>query len=118
VVLALIGCCGLARCATAARPAAGPTGQSKLVFIGREGKLQYQPDAGGNTIPDFSNCGYRGGGVTLPDVPVKATVDFKIESSQDDTRRIQTAIDQVATLVPDKDGIRGAVLLKRGSYHI
>ena len=46
---------------------------------------------------------------------MKATVEFKPDSSQDDTRRIQDAIDRVSKLPADKNGIRGAVLIRRGS---
>lgn len=92
-------------------------GQSKLVSVGKDGKLQYTPDAAGNTIPDFSNCGYMGGGVAFPDVAVKATVRPE-KDSKDDTRRIQDAIDAVAKMPADAHGLRGAVLLTKGTYRI
>ena len=47
---------------------------SKLVYPGPDGRLVYVPDEKGNIIPDFSHCGYMGGGVALPDVPVVLTV--------------------------------------------
>ena len=37
-----------------------------MVAIGPDGTLIYAKDARGNRIPDFSRCGYMGGGVTLP----------------------------------------------------
>ena len=37
---------------------------SRLIHPGADGKLVYVADAWGNTIPDFSNCGYAGGGVS------------------------------------------------------
>ena len=40
------------------------------VALGTDGRLQYQPDDFGNTIPDFSLAGYRNGGVALPEAPV------------------------------------------------
>src|SRR5262245_40998399 len=92
-------------------------GGAKLVLRGAGGKLRYTPDEDGNVIPDFSNCGYRGGGVKLPDAPVKAQVSPDPKSS-DDTARIQKAIDLVSKLPPGKDSLRGAVLLKRGRYRI
>src|SRR4051812_26002016 len=92
-------------------------GQSKLVSTGKDGKLQYSPDAAGNTIPDFSNCGYMGGGVAFPDVAVKVTVRPE-KDAKDDTRRIQEAIDAVAKMPADARGIRGAVLLAKGTYRI
>lgn len=90
---------------------------SKLVCPGPEGKLRYTPDENGNTIPDFSNCGYHGGGVRIPDVAVKATVSPQPDS-KDDTARIQNAINEVGKMPRDGNGFRGAVLLKRGQYRI
>jgi len=96
--------------------------------IGEDGKLEYVPDQQGNLIPDFSRAGYMGGGVKLPDVPVKMTLEPRPgmeralamsppEAGQgDDTERIQAAIDKVSAMPLDKDGFRGAVLLKSGLY--
>src|SRR5256885_1285860 len=64
-------------------------------------------------IMDFSPAGYMGGGVALPDVPVRRTVEPS--GGDDDTARIQAAIDAVAAL-PLTDGVRGAVLLAPGVY--
>src|SRR5687767_540460 len=100
-------------------PTGGPSfdskAESKLVRAGKNGKLIYLPDKEGNTIPDFSNCGFKGGGVALPQVAVKRVVSA---GDGDDGARIQQAIDGVAALAPDRDGIRGAVLLKKGRYEI
>jgi hypothetical protein len=63
-------------------------------------------------LPDFSNCGYGGGGVPLPDVPVRASL--KPESG-DATARIQAAIDKLAA---QSEKQRGALLLARGQYEI
>jgi hypothetical protein len=94
-------------------------GQSKLVFSGPDGKLKYEPDENGNTVPDFSNCGYMGGGVAIPDAPVKVTLEpMATNREADDTARIQKAIDDVSTMPLVKSGLRGAVLLKRGTYRI
>src|SRR5687768_13524595 len=84
--------------------------RSKLAFVGPDGKLQYAADADGDTIPDFSNCGYMGGGVAFPDVPAKATLKPETDA-KDDTPRIQQAIDAVARMPADEKGLRGAVLL-------
>jgi len=102
------------------------------VHLGEDGKLVYTPDERGNLIPDFSRCGYMGGGVKIPDVPVKITLEprdsmpkelaeFDPENPAaagegDDTERIQKAIDDVSAMPLDKNGFRGAVLLKRGVY--
>ncbi len=85
------------------------------VYPGEDGRLVYEPDERGNTIPDFSNCGYRGGGVPLPDVPVRVTLE---PEEGDDGDRIQAAIDQVSEMPLDDDGFRGAVLLGAGEYQI
>jgi hypothetical protein len=104
----------------AAAPVVGSAGQlpdnySKLVYPGKNGRLIYTPDRNGNTIPDFSNCGFMAGGVALPEVRVAATVK---PGNSNDAVTIQSAIDMVSHLPPDKNGFRGTVLLKRGTYKI
>ena len=89
---------------------------SKLVYPGPDGRLVYVPDEKGNIIPDFSHCGYMGGGVALPDVPVVLTVHPQIQG--DDTARLQAAIDDVSARVLGANGFRGTLLLKRGKYRI
>jgi len=102
------------------------------VHLGEDGKLVYTPDERGNKIPDFSRCGYMGGGVKLPDVPVKITLEPRegmpkeletydpenpvLLDAADDAPRIQKAIDEVSAMPLDENGFRGAVLLKRGVY--
>lgn len=75
-----------------------------------------KPDPFGNRIPDFSLAGYRNGGVALPVAPVI----IKLQPSpgaDDDTGRIQAAINKVAQLQPRAaDGVKGAVLLDRGTF--
>jgi hypothetical protein len=74
------------------------------------------PDAFGNVIPDFSRAGYRGGGVALPAAAVVEPLRPDAAGG-DDTARIQAAIDRVATRpARAADGLRGAVLLRRGAY--
>lgn len=95
--------------------------ESTLVYEGADGHLTYKTYANEgqtnsvNIIPDFSHCGYMGGGVTIPDVPVATTL-----SSQDgdDTQMIQDAIDHVSSLSPDANGFRGTVLLTAGRYQV
>ncbi len=89
---------------------------SKLVYPGPDGRLVYVPDEKGNIIPDFSHCGYMGGGVALPDVPVAMTV--QPQAGGDDTARLQAAIDDVSARALDANGFRGTLLLKRGKYRI
>lgn len=90
-----------------------------LVHLGRDGKLVYVPHANvgetnkDNVIPDFSHCGYKGGGVRIPDVPVKIVIEPK---EGPDRVRIQEAIDKVSKMPLDENGFRGAVLIKAGTY--
>src|SRR4051794_37792459 len=97
----------------AASDAGGPQGcahllddarpESEWVHVGTDGKLAYKPlGPKGDRIMDFSYAGYRGGGVALPDMPVKETVS---PSGADDTAAINDAIVRVSKL-PLTDGIR------------
>ena len=69
----------------------------------------------GDTIPDFSNAGYRAGSVAIPDVPAVATLS---PAPGDNTARIQQAVDAVAARPMGADGFRGALLLASGVYPI
>lgn len=100
---------------TAMNPAALPSGQSSIAYMGPDGKLVYVPDYKGNRVIDFSNAGYMGGGVQIPDVQARVAVE---PGEGDDTARIQQAIDQVSQMPVGPDGFRGAVLLKKGRYEI
>src|SRR5688572_390673 len=86
---------------------------TSLVYPGIDGKLVYVADSLGNKIPDFSNAGYKGGGVAIPYVPVKIIV---WPVAGDNADNIQAAIDKVSAMPPDIAGFRGAVLLKMGVY--
>jgi hypothetical protein len=89
--------------------------QSKWVYIGKDGRLEYASDGRGNRIMDFSHAGYKGGGVALPTVRVVRTLQ---PIAGDNTAQIQAAIDHVSGLPREADGFRGAVLLERGSYDV
>ena len=95
--------------------------ESSLVYEGPDGHLVYETYANEgqsnsvNIIPDFSHCGYMGGGVPIPDVPVVTTLSPR---NGDDTQMIQDAIDYVSSLSPDANGFRGAVLLTAGRYQV
>lgn len=93
------------------------TWQSNLVKMDTiTGELTYTPDAvSGIRIPDFSRAGYQGGGVPLPDIEVKLTID---PISGDNTDHIQRAIDSVSALPMDSDGFRGALFLNPGVYPV
>ncbi len=89
-------------------------GESRWVSPGADGHLHYKADEFGTTLPDFSAVGYRGGGVALPDTPVRA--ELNPAAPENDTPRIQATLDRVAALPADAKGSRGAVLLRRGTY--
>jgi hypothetical protein len=89
------------------------TVHSQWVYPGHSGKLAYRQLPTGDKIIDFSYAGYGGGGVALPNFPVKKTV---APSGEDDTSAIQTALDDVSKL-PLLHGVRGAVLLASGHFH-
>ncbi|MDI1335345.1 MAG: hypothetical protein PSU94_04095 [Lacunisphaera sp.] len=90
--------------------------QSKLAAVGPDGRLHYTAyTAQGDMLPDFSHCGYGGGGVPLPVAAVRVTLEPHAGDS-DDAPRMQKAIDEVSALPLGTDGLRGAVLLQRGTY--
>ncbi|HLP24344.1 MAG TPA: hypothetical protein VK477_01610, partial [Acidobacteriota bacterium] len=98
-------------------PAAAGGAALAIVRLGPDGKLVYAPyNAEGDTLLDFSHCGYGGGGVRLP----RATERVRLEAtaSGDDTARIQAALDEVAGLPLGPDGLRGAVVLARGAFRV
>jgi hypothetical protein len=87
----------------------------KPIFKDKDGKIGYTPDAQGNRIPDFSFAGYMAGEKTIPIASIKVVVPVK---SGDATLRIQAAINYVSNLPIGKDGLRGAVLLEKGTYEV
>ena len=98
------------------RPSWSEKNFSRLVYPNKDGKLVYTPDEKGNVIPDFSHCGYMGGGVALPDVPVVMTMIPQVEG--DDTKRIQSKIDDLSQKEMNASGFRGTLLFKKGVYRI
>ncbi|ORX92974.1 hypothetical protein K493DRAFT_316268 [Basidiobolus meristosporus CBS 931.73] len=71
-----------------------------------------------DVIPDFSGTGYRAGLAEIPsDIPVVHTISPN-SGGGDDTRRIQEAINTVASKSVDKNGFRGALLLTSGIYRL
>lgn len=103
---------------------------SPLVSMGADGKLQYKAYSGkGDQIMDWSHCGYKNSAVPLPNVPVLETLrpqpgqtfqvgNMAYPQGPDSRNEIQAAIDRVAAAAPDADGIRGAVLLSKGTYYV
>ncbi|WP_438480511.1 hypothetical protein [Oleiharenicola lentus] len=108
----------LTAAALAFLPLVSAGSQSKLVHAGPSGKLVYVPyNEAGDTVLDFSNCGYGGGGVPLPRAEEKIRLTAS-SANDDDTKRIQSALDEVAQLPLDADGFRGAVVLSRGTFRV
>jgi hypothetical protein len=88
--------------------------EGEAVRMGDTGRLVYEEDAMGNRVPDFSSAGYAGGGVSLPVAPVHVV----IAPGENDRARIQAALDFVANMEPDAEGIRGAVQLTSGTFNL
>ena len=97
-----------------ALPAQKP-GEPVVPLSFEKGKLTYTADPAGNRIPDFSYCGYKASEQQIPTLPVKVIVPV---AKGDATRRIQSALDHVASLPMDANGFRGAVLLQKGTYEV
>lgn len=90
--------------------------QSKWVRQNADFSLTYLADEKGNTIPDFSNVGYMGGHIEIPNI--KVVKILKAVENGSSEQLIQNAINEVAKLAPDANGFRGAILLKKGTYLI
>ena len=82
------------------------------VSLDSSGQLVYRRLPRGDRIVDFSYAGYMGGGIPLPRARVVRTL---APSGGDDTAAMQRAIDEVSVM-PIKNGIRGAVVLKPGIF--
>jgi hypothetical protein len=108
-LFALLASCSLF-CASA------PAAPSQWVYFDNTGKLAYQTWGNGNRIMDFSSAGYMGGGVAIPNVGAKITLN-PLSNGADNTQAIQNAINSVAAM-PLVNGIRGAVVLNPGTYNI
>lgn len=83
---------------------------SQWVYYDPQGRLAYKTWGAGNRIMDFSHAGYKGGGIALPDVDVKVTVNA---SGGDDTQLIQNAINTVSAM-PLVNGFRVLYFWGRG----
>jgi hypothetical protein len=75
----------------------------------------YAVNPSGDTILDFSNCGYKGGGVRLPIVPASETVG---PIAGDNLANLQAAIDRLSQRPINGQGIRGALQLTKGEYEV
>jgi hypothetical protein len=89
--------------------------ESKYIKLNQDGSLTYIPDEKGNVIPDFSRVGYHQGS-SIPEV--KVVKKLSPPKNGDSGKLIQDAIDEVAQMIPDRNGFRGAILLRKGTYEI
>jgi hypothetical protein len=95
---------------------------STLVYADSGGSLVYGTYANQgqtnavNSVPDWSGCGYKGGGVPIPFVP--AAITITAPTGGDDTALIQNAINTVSAMPLGTNGFRGAVLIKAGQYQV
>ncbi|MET0646634.1 MAG: hypothetical protein ABW208_08425 [Pyrinomonadaceae bacterium] len=64
---------------------------------------------------DFSHAGYGGGVLRRPFVPHALRLR---PTGRDDTALIQAALDRVASMPADGEGLRGGVLLGRGRFRV
>jgi hypothetical protein len=87
------------------------TWNSSIVYKGPDGALVYHSDDDFNRIPDFSYAGYRGGGVPLPNVPVRITLNPS--PTGNDIEQIQQAWTQSAPWNPMKTVIGEPCYLTR-----
>src|SRR5690349_5559605 len=88
--------------------------QSKFATVSKNGALSYTPDEKGNVLPDFSRVGYYNGDKEIPTIAVVKT----IFPSADAETQIRSAIDELSQQPLNKDGFRGAILLKKGTYKL
>ena len=96
-------------------PPSGPDGWvPDLLQVAPDGRLGYR-SKDGHRLPDFGAAGYRGGRDPLPDVVVVHTVG---PIPGDNPAHLQQAIDHVAGLPRDREGFRGALLLRPGVYEV
>src|SRR6266576_2205145 len=87
--------------------------KSEWAYAGANGKLVYKTTPAGDRIMDFSHAGYMGGGVALPAVPVRRTL--QPSGGDDDSAAIQAVLNEVAAMGLT-NGFRGAILLGPGTF--
>ncbi|HET9571695.1 MAG TPA: hypothetical protein VFP20_09845 [Bacteroidales bacterium] len=89
--------------------------QSKFISY-QNNRLIYHADEKGDIIPDFSRVGYHLGDQDIPKVEVVKTLSPTVGGESQTA--IQSAIDEVSRLPLNSKGLRGAILLKKGTYLI
>ncbi|MEI6423391.1 MAG: hypothetical protein WCP55_14315, partial [Lentisphaerota bacterium] len=91
--------------------------ESKLVKPMADGRLAMLPwNEQGDRLPDFSYCGYRNGGIKLPEVPTLVTLEPS--GAEDESERIQAALDDLGKSLEKTTDGRGALLLKKGLWKV
>jgi hypothetical protein len=103
--------------ASNARVESNAGAQSTLVKSMADGHLDMLPwNEQGDRIPDFSYCGYRNGGVRLPEIPTIVTLEPS--GAEDESGHIQAALDDLGESLGKIPDGRGALLLKRGVWKV
>lgn len=98
------------------RPLPAQEWQSRLLSVENDGTLSYHQDEFGFVIPDFSHAGYKNG-MPIPTVEMpEQTVWISPLPDEDNTERIQAAIDEVGAYPLDEKGFRGLVFFQPGKY--
>ena len=107
-----------------------PSPLAPLVSMGPDGKLVYKSYSDkGDRVLDWSRSGYKKSNVPIPDVPVREILqplsgktrqdgNMAYPKGPDSHKVIQAALNNVAGMTPDSDGVKGAVLLKAGTYYV
>lgn len=94
----------------------GQESWSSKYIKAENGRIVPAADDKGNIIPDFSKVGYHKGQGEIPEVRIVKTISAP--STGDSRELIQNAIDEVAKMAAGSEGIRGAILIKKGIYKI
>jgi hypothetical protein len=107
-----------------------PSPLAPLISMGSDGKLMYKPySEKGDMVMDWSHVGYKNSAVPIPDAKVVRTLNapdgststddnMKYPLGPDSRAEIQTAINEVAAMPANTEGLKGAVLLKAGTYFL
>lgn len=91
--------------------------ESKLVHQAPSGQLHYASwNDKGDTLPDFSYCGYREGGASVP--RTENVLVLEPSGAENELSRIQDALDKLGAMPIGENGMRGALLLKKGLWKV
>ncbi len=93
-------------------------GKSQFVHVNSEsGMLEYAPFAATNdTFPDFSTVGYKNSEQEIP--VIENVLELFPSGLEDDTKRIQHALDMIGAMSMHQNGFRGSLFLHPGVYYI